>query len=157
MIIAGTGHRPNKLGGYSQAAFTRMLNAAEYGIEQLNPTLIISGMALGWDQALATAGIKLRIPVRAFVPFMGQEHMWPQSSQDEYRFLLSKCLSVNYVCDPGYAAWKMQQRNVAMVNACNTVLALWDGTSGGTANCIAIAQRTKKPILNVYNYWKEQA
>lgn len=46
----------------------------------------------------------------------------------------------------------MQERNVAMVNAGNCGLALWNGSAGGTANCIKYANSRNKQIINV---WKE--
>ena len=52
MIICGTGHRPNKLGGYTQAAQLKLYNVAVEVLEELKPTTVISGMAIGWDQAV---------------------------------------------------------------------------------------------------------
>lgn len=41
-------------------------------------------------------------------------------------------------------------RNGAMVDACDMVLAFWDGYSRGTADTIEKAKRAKKPTLIVY-------
>ena len=151
MIIAGTGHRPNKLGGYDVHTQTRLIALAMSGLRELNPKIVISGMALGWDQALARAALELKIPFHAYVPFIGQENMWPRESQQAYTDLMRKASDL-VICSPGgYSAPKMQIRNQRMVDDCTDILALWDGSSGGTANCIKYARDLKlKPI---YNLW----
>lgn len=55
MIVAGTGHRPNKLGGYGDDVFERLVALARTYLWHMEPWHVISGMALGWDQALAQA------------------------------------------------------------------------------------------------------
>ena len=152
MIIAATGHRPNKLGGYGDAVFDRLTKVAEDYLDKADPDKIITGMALGWDMAWATAGIRLGYPVIAAVPFEGQESMWPKASQEIYFRLLSQCEDVIFVNPPNYAAWKMQTRNEWMVDNATRIAALWDGSKGGTGNCIAYANKQNKPIDNL---WEE--
>lgn len=41
-------------------------------------------------------------------------------------------------------------RNQQIVDACDMVLAFWDGESKGTANTIALARDAKKPTFIVY-------
>lgn len=156
MILAGTGHRPAKLGGYGEHIKKRLIQVAESNVRKLKPDLIISGMAQGWDMALAHAAIACKIPFLAYVPFKDQEYLWPVRSQLEYKDLLTKAKNVVEVCEPGYAPWKMQKRNEAMVNACDEVLALWDGSSGGTGNCIRYAKSKGKLIHNAWSVWINQ-
>lgn len=151
MIICGTGHRPDKLGGYGTAAGVRLVNLAEDWLEENKPDKVISGMALGWDYALAAAAFNLDIPFIAAVPFEGQEWRWPSESQRNFRVLLGVAERVVYVCEPGYAPWKMQKRNEWMVDNSDQVLALWNGSSGGTANCIKYAEKVGKPIINLWS------
>ena len=73
MIIAATGHRPDKLGGYGSIVADRLFHLAYETLEELAPTLVISGMALGWDMAVAEAAFCLDIPFHAYRPFEGQE------------------------------------------------------------------------------------
>lgn len=155
MIIAGTGHRPNKLGGYGQAATFRLYNTAVGVLEDLQPTKVISGMALGWDQALALAALNNEVPYIAAVPFMGQESVWPAQSQEQFRHLIKHAEELVVVCTGAYAGWKMQKRNQWMVDHCDKVIALWDGTAGGTANCVRYANTKGKEIINYYDKWKE--
>lgn len=154
MIICGTGHRPNKLGGYGMAAGVKLFNLAYDWLAENKPDKVISGMALGWDYALAAAAFDLDIPFIAAVPFEGQESMWPKESQDNYKILLRAAEKVVHVCEAGYAPWKMQARNQWMVDNSDTVLALWDGSKGGTGNCVIYANKVGKPIINLWEDYK---
>jgi len=157
LIVAGTGHRPNKLGGYGPKAFERLLALATEVLGELKPTRVISGMALGWDQALAQAAVSLGIPLVAAVPFDGQEAAWPEASQHVYRELLARATEVIVVCPGGYSARSMQRRNEWMVAHSDLLLALWDGTSGGTGNCIRHARRVDRCVLNVWSRFSPSA
>ncbi|HMN10944.1 MAG TPA: SLOG family protein [Bellilinea sp.] len=154
MVIAGTGHRPNKLGGYGPEIRGRLIQLAKAIIHQHRPSLIISGMALGWDMALAQAAISEGIPLIAAVPFRGQESQWPRESQEYYQNILIKARSVVYTSEGVYSPAKMQIRNEWMVNQAEVVWALWDGKiGGGTWNCIQYAHRVGKPVLNYWGSW----
>lgn len=150
MIICGTGHRPDKLGGYSKEVHDKLVLVARDAIKELKPSRVISGMALGWDQALMEAAQRLAYPTTAAIPFKGQERAWPRLSQLKYQELLDGAMDIVYVCEEGYAPWKMQKRNEWMVDNSHLVLALWDGSSGGTLNCIRYADKMGKKILNVW-------
>lgn len=149
-IIAGTGHRLNKLVAHASrselSGFAVMVLTSKF-----KPTRVISGMALGWDMALAEAALGLGIPLVAAVPFKGQESVWPQDAQRRYAALLGLAAEVVYVCKPGYEAWKYQRRNEWMTDRCDVLLALWNGTPGGTANCVRYAQKKGKKIVNVWD------
>lgn len=155
MIICGTGHRPNKLGGYGEAAHSKVLETAYRSLEYLKPSEVISGMALGWDTALAEAALGFKIPLIAAAPFKGQESQWPEKSQKEYQRLLSFADKIVYVTDNGYSPSAMQVRNQWMVDNCDRVLALWNGDqSGGTYNCIKYAKSVRKPSTNAWKCYQ---
>ena len=154
MIIAVTGHRPNKLGGYLDHAKDKLRHVAKEMLCSHNPSLVLTGMALGLDQAVAEACCELWIPFVACVPFEGQESAWPQGSQRRYRGLLAAAKQVVIVSPGGYSADKMQVRNEYMVDNCQYLVALWDGTSGGTGNCVEYAEKVGKPWVNLYDYWR---
>lgn len=167
MIVAGTGHRPDKIivgshNGYHPDVERRLVQFALRCLTRLKPELVVSGMAQGWDQALASAAVWLKIPFDAYVPFEGQENLWPGASQRQYRALIAKARRVVVCSEGGYEPWKMQHRNQAMVAACTTLLALHDGSDGGTANCLRYAKlqldRTGKPVIhNVWSAWERYA
>jgi uncharacterized phage-like protein YoqJ len=151
MIIAGTGHRPDKLGGYSENAHNNLVRLAEHWIARNKPRGVISGMALGWDQALAEASIHAHVPLLAAVPFKGQEMMWPEASRLRYNQIMSMASKIEIVSEGGYAAYKMQIRNEWMVNNSDLLLALWNGSRGGTANCLKYAKSKNREIYNLWN------
>lgn len=153
--LTGTGHRLDKLSeGYTEAGRDRLVSLARWALVKYKPTAVISGMAQGWDQALAEAAMSYGIPFDAAVPFLGQEKQWPRESVERYRNLLSKARTVIVVCNGGYAAWKMQKRNEWMSDHADGLLALWNGSDGGTANCVRYAQ-DKHPAKPIYNVWDE--
>lgn len=154
MIYAVTGHRPEKTGGYNEHAATRRRDLAHNALATHRPNLVYTGMAQGWDMAIAETCCLLNIPFVAAVPFEGQESRWPKETQVHYHSLLAQAERVVYVCEPGYAAWKMQKRNEYMVDNTQRILALWNGSPGGTANCIAYAEKQGKPVINLWQSWQ---
>lgn len=151
LIIAATGHRPNKLGGYTAEVSQRLMKLAFDYLQAMQPTGVISGMALGWDLAFAEAAQVLRIPLHAAVPFNGQEWIWPAQSQIQWKRLIAYASSVTIVSPGGYSAEKMQIRNQWMVDRCDRLCALWDGSAGGTSNCIKYA--ANDPLVQIDNLW----
>ena len=152
MKIAVTGHRPNKLNneydgvGICSTFIRNEIKAVLAKHTQNGQTLeLISGMALGVDMLFAQIAIELNIPLIAAIPFKGQQSMWPKQSQDRFNKILSydKCESV-IVSEGAYTPQKMQIRNQWMVDNCDLLIAVFDGTSGGTANCVNYAKKIGK-------------
>ena len=157
MIVSGTGHRPDKLVSqrslaYSNEVRTRLKELAMAALEKMPVESVVSGMALGWDTGLALAAIELRIPLIAAVPFKGQESRWRDTDIFMYTFILGAAERVEIVCPGSYSAAKMQIRNQWMVDNSDMVLALWDGSEGGTGNCIKYAE-SRIAIKNVWDSW----
>jgi uncharacterized phage-like protein YoqJ len=149
MIIAITGHRPDKLGNEWDGNGTisqKISDKLQELIEEHKPTLMISGMALGVDTIWAKLAIKNGIPLTAAVPFQGQESKWPNRAQVEYLKLIYYA-QVEVICQGFYAAWKMQKRNEWMVDRCDLLIAVWDGSKGGTGNCVEYARKVNKKII----------
>lgn len=155
MIIAATGHRPDKLGGYASATLELLTDLAVVHLELLDPELVISGMAQGWDTAVALAAIELDIPLVTAEPFLGQAQKWPPAAQQQHARILGEARVRYIVCDGLYEPWKFQKRNEWMVDHCDSLLALWNGSSGGTANCIAYAERKQRPWHNLWAEWSK--
>jgi uncharacterized phage-like protein YoqJ len=151
MIVSITGHRPNNknMGGYNlpNPKYIYICQQIDKQLRGLKPDKIISGMALGVDQWAANIAIKLGIPFIAAVPFIGQEKKWPEKSQRAYNSLLRKAADIVVISDSGYTAQKMQIRNKWMVDQCDLLLGVFDGSSGGTANCIEYAKSVNRKIL----------
>lgn len=156
LILMATGHRPPKLGGYSPRVFDGLRSLAYDYLQSLpeKPEACISGMALGWDQAFAHAALNLEIPLWAYIPCPQQERMWPTSSQRDYQSLLSRA-ALTVTCSPRYSPACMQDRNIRMVDDSTHCLALWDGSPGGTGNCIRYLESRNRPFTNLWPQWQK--
>lgn len=94
------------------------------------------------------------------VPFEEQDVKWFEQDRKRWKEQLKQADSIvivdtldEYLID-GYTEGKyypakMQKRNEYMVNESIAVIAVWDGTSGGTANCVKYAQKHGKIIIRV--------
>lgn len=148
MRIAITGHRPNKLWNdydLTSPGMQSIKATLERAIAKFCPTLMISGMALGIDTLWAELAIENRIPLLACTPCWGQERKWPERSQDRFNKIINtQGVELMYTHRGYYNQECMQKRNVYMVDNCDMLLAVWDGTIGGTANCVHYARSVDK-------------
>ena len=119
-------------------------------IDSRKPDIAISGMAIGTDQLFACICIEKGIPIRAYIPFIGQENRWPMRVQKRYKSLLQRCDEKVIVCDSASIA-AYQKRNAAMVAASSRAIAVWDRERGGTKNCIRLLDRDSVPYTVLEN------
>lgn len=167
MIYGFTGHRPPNLGGYSKEAKQKLYNFAhqtvrvhldpEYGYRHGQDNKAIVGMAQGWDMSVASACYTLNVPYIAAVPYPGQELVWPdEDTKTLYRCLLESAEKVVYVSSStgGNATAALHKRNQYIVDNCERLIALWDGTRGGTWNCLQYAATKKREYKNVWSDWR---
>ena len=173
MRICITGYRPSKLPntyGYdlNNTGYKKLSQAiidVLFVIAMFNHNkdfTLISGMALGVDQLYVKTAIKLKqlwaknfnIKITAAIPCRGQELKWPMQSRELYHELLKECNFVKYVHNGLYTPSCMDERNHWMVDNSDVAIAVWDGKSGGTANCIRYAKQKHKNIyyINPNNY-----
>ena len=156
-ILAATGHRPDKLGGYSPQARGRLTDFVTLQVAADPPDRAISGMAQGFDTAFALACLSLGIPLIAAVPFRAQPVPWPFPARNLYESILSRCFSVmilneNPLTD-GHARLAMHLRNKWMVDNSNDIVALWNGSPGGTKSCIEYAEASDRVYGNLWPKW----
>lgn len=155
-----TGHRPNKLHGYdpktegNQKMLWKLRDEIVNHIETYNVETFISGMALGIDMWAARIVLKLKeiypsIKLVAAVPCKNQTNKWAEKSKKEWNYIIEKCNDVHYVSKEEYTAWCMQKRNEWMVDNSDYVIAVWDGSKGGTGNCVKYAQKQIKYITTI--------
>ena len=142
-IFAGTGHRPNKLAGCDpyRDAYRYLINN--------RPDKIITGMAWGFDLAWGAAALELNIPIIAAVPFSDQPNKFDAGSQRIYDRILRRA-QVTVISDEYYPG-VFQHRNIWMVDRCSHLIGYWNGTNGGTNNCIKYAKRKNVPIINLWS------
>lgn len=158
MILGISGHRPAKIGGFSipNPIYSYIKNEAKRILSDLNPSVVISGAALGFDQLIMELCIDLNIDFIAAVPFKGQEAWWPIESREKYFHLLSHAKQVEVVCHGGFAAWKMQVRNQWIVDNSDRMLTCFDGSNGGTKNTVeySISKNKELIYINPLNIYK---
>lgn len=155
--VCFTGHRPNKLGGYNEnnpiakrvkdTLRTVIQNAIDKGY-----THFISGGALGVDQWAAEIVLDLKsrgATLTIAVPHRGYGSNWTPQSKRRYEDIISRADEVIYLSQEEYSPVLMQKRNEWMVDHSDVVIAVWDGTSGGTCNCVRYAKSKKKPIKHI--------
>lgn len=167
MVLAGTGHRPADLltvgkGIYRDPALLarldeRLIDLCMAALRRYTPERVVSGMALGWDMALAETAVREGIPLVAAIPFEGQECRWSADQQARFWRLREAAAEVVVVCEGGFSPAKMQRRNEYMVDSADLVLALWSGKPGGTGNCVRYAESVGARIVNVYSSFARHA
>ncbi|BAV39382.1 hypothetical protein BPT24_264 [Tenacibaculum phage pT24] len=154
-VISGTGHR---LDPYKKPYDKRKaIDVTKSVLEELKPTKVISGMALGFDTHLALASLELGIPLECAMPYKDFGTRWSSNHQKIRDYILGESMKVTIVSDGLYHISKLQIRNEYLVNNCNTLLAFFNGTNGGTKNCIEYAKKVDKEIINIfekYESWK---
>jgi len=152
-IIAGTGHR---IGLLNTIERVKIKNVLKDYILSSNPDMIISGMALGFDQILAEVSIDLDIPLTCAIPFKGQELKWNDCDINFYNNILYKATRTVICSKGGYSVNKLMLRNKWMIDRCTDVVALYDGRLyGGTYNCIKYAKKCDIPIINLWNKYND--
>lgn len=153
--ICTAGHRPNRLGGYDITVARNLMRVARLAIDDLKPSRVVCGMAIGWDMALGLAAVERGIPLVCAVPFEGYSHH-RDSANRTLNTLLSHAVQVQYVNqDAVDFTYAMHKRNEWMVNHSDTVAALWNGDKhSGTWHCIHYAMKQGKPTTNFWAAWQ---
>ncbi len=158
MKVSFTGHRPDKfLGKYDEshpqtvAVKAILMNSISRLIHE-GYVEFISGGALGIDTWAAEAVLELKKAhpaIRLVIarPFPSQDCKWPEESRVRFKRFVDAADRVVDVNQDPYAAWKMQTRNEWLVDNSDLVLAVWDGSAGGTGNCVKYAKRKNKHII----------
>lgn len=136
MIIAVTGHRPEKI----VHDLVAIQEAFRNTFLEADPERILVGMASGIDLIAGIEGIKTCYPVWAIVPWKG--HKPRKADEGDYQFVTHFAQKVIYVNEaedyPG--PWVYQKRNEWMVDNATNLLSYWDGSAGGTGNCVKYAK-----------------
>ena len=92
------------------------------------------------------------IKLTCAIPFEGQHKRWTDAtSLAWYWRLRERADLVVIVNDGGYDRLKMLKRNEWMVANCDLLLACWNGSAGGTGNCVHYAQLHGVRTINLYD------
>ncbi len=151
MIVGVTGHRPEKLGGYENSMVHTLIRLwFQANIRELKPDVGISGMALGADQLFVEACILEGLPFIAALPFRGQSNRWPRESRIKYEGLLDHAMDVVTVSGDDVPYWTaMQLRNEWIVDRCDPMLCIFDGTPGGTKNTMRYIDQLRRDRITL--------
>jgi hypothetical protein len=155
LIISVTGHRPHRLPcGYDIThEFWNDVVESTYDYLYFRRdcvNYVRTGMALGFDQAVARICIDLRIPFRAYVPFPTYYAKWPLPSRTAYHDILRSASKVIYA-HKRYTPKAYKHRNHMLVCGSDRLLHLFDGQpDGGTFHAINCAIEYSVPMVDMW-------
>ena len=160
MVLAFAGHRPEKLpwgmdesdprcGALKIQIAEAVAAAADRGF-----TTFLCGMARGCDFWFAEGVLKQKeahpeLRLEAYLPCPSQPDRWPEQDQKRYEKLLLSCDAVHMV-EPVYSEGCMLRRNRVMIDRCDELLTVWDGSRGGTAAAVRYAQKQGRPVTGLW-------
>lgn len=156
-IVCVTGHRPNKLYGYdlNNSKYKELIKVFKKFLKEKNCKEAFSGMALGVDTAFALAVLELKaegfdIKLHCAIPCLNHSSKWFNKVDiDRYNRILSMADTVVIVTEEEYKPYLMQIRNQYMVDRADIVLSVWDGSNGGTGNCVKYSEKKGKQRYNI--------
>lgn len=151
-VVAFTGHRPDRIGGYDENnpkardVKARLRKAVDYCIAHGKKVFVVGG-AIGVDMwageliaELKKADPSIRLVIAE--PFAGHDAKWKDEHKVRYAALKSVADKVVVVHSGGYDAWKMNKRNEYMIDRASTLVAVFDGDKyGGTYNALSYARK----------------
>lgn len=144
LTAAISGHRPEKIDDMlwvkNKLRETFELNCVSY---------VIQGMAAGVDLAAAKVAYKMGLNYECAIPWQG--HAPRVADKHDYDMAKKFADKITYV-DPAEdypGPWVYQKRNEYMVDNAGLLIAVWDGSPGGTRNCVVYAQKKNMPIFRI--------
>lgn len=155
IVVGVTGHRPHKLRVFNQDLHREMVHLASDALEVFDPlpAKVVSGMAPGWDMAVAHAAINLKIPLTAAVPYWGQENPWKPEVKAYYQKLCRMATEVKIISEGKFSIQAMHARDRWVVDQSVYMLALFSGELGGTAYTLQYADEKEVPYYNLWPAW----
>lgn len=149
MIFGVTGHRDVEQQPGELLAFARLSVAL---MVERGCTEIITGMARGWDLAVARAAYDHGVPYWAAIPFPQQPNKWRDADQVEWAWAVNRAsrrsiignlpLNIHYY-----------KRNEWIVDSCVELWSFWRGSPGGTEHCTLYADRIGRIVRPLWEPW----
>lgn len=154
--VSFTGYRPEKLPFPigDNPLFLDLKKRLKDQIEKLvndGADCFYSGMARGVDIICAEIVLELKekyphIVLNALIPCRTQTDGWKDDEKLTYEKIISQCLKKIYIKDK-YTKGCMMERNRALVECCDILVAVFDGQKGGTANTVRYAEKRGRKII----------
>jgi len=158
--VCFTGHRPQTLKflwneecEMCKNLKMQIKNTITELIEKENAIHFISGMALGVDMICAEIVLELKktypqITLECAIPCETQAAKWTEKYRDRY-FNTIIASDKETLLQTHYTADCMMKRNKYMVDKSDIVVAVWNGSKGGTANTVNYAKQSGKTIKQI--------
>ena len=154
-----TGHREEKLGENWNEYSNECIELKERIAEAVSDVYasgvqyFICGMAEGCDLYFAEAVLELKqnhpdIRLEAAIPYAGQAKRWRASLIRRYENILRLC-DVKTVLQEHYSSDCMMRRNCYMVDNSSVLIAVYNGSPGGTRNTLLYAMRSGLEIIEI--------
>jgi uncharacterized phage-like protein YoqJ len=156
---AFTGHREKKLApDWREAspagqALKRQIADAVENVYASNIPHFICGMANGCDLYFAEAVLALKaehpeVTLEAAIPYAGQAEGWPVRLRRRYNAVLAQC-DKRTVLQQHYTRDCMMRRNRYMVDSAAVLIAVYNGSPGGTRRTMLYAMRRGLEIIEI--------
>ena len=161
MICAFTGHRPERLPwGLNEddarcAALKTLLRRTVREVYDRGFHTFLCGMARGCDQYFAEAVLAARADgaqdaqLCSLVPCPSQPDGWDEASVARYWALLAACDQLE-VLEDHYSPGCMLRRNREMLRRAQLLISVFDGTPGGTAATVRLAEELGITVLPLW-------
>lgn len=148
--VCFTGHRPEKIYRDEKYIQKDIEKEIHRSIEE-GYYVFISGMARGVDILAAEAVLKIRknnpkIKLICACPYIGFERTWSYNWQFRYNKIIANANLIKYISQ-SYGSFCFQKRNEWMVDHSSKVIAVFNGSNGGTKNTIEYAKRKNISIV----------
>ena len=152
MIFGVTGHRdveqePGELHRFARLSVARMVCDGA--------STVITGMARGWDLAVAQACVDLRVPFWAAVPFWRQAEHWKAVDKALWHALIVKCqhCEVGSTLAINESYWN---RNRWIVDQSEQLWSFYDGrVPSGNRHCTLYAEQAGRKVVPLWQDWLE--
>lgn len=155
--VSFTGHRPEKMPffGEDDPLFAELKKRLRDQIELLvhdGAGEFCTGMARGVDMWAAEIVLELKsdypaLRLIAVIPCPEQADRWGRDEKARYQSILKQC-DQTITTSPSYTKGCMLKRNKALVDMCDVLVAVFDGTRGGTMQTVNYAKsKGRKTIV----------
>ena len=147
-----TGHRPDKIGKDENLVKEKLRNEIKRSAEEGYLTFI-TGMAMGVDMWAAEIVIEEKknypeIKLICASPYPGFERNRCLADRMKYNWVLSNADYVINISEK-YTRFCFQIRNMWMVDRSDKVIAVYNGSRGGTHNTVKYAEKKNINIVNI--------
>ena len=159
LTCAFTGHRPSKLSYLRNAdhpdycRLSDMLRATCLELYGEGFTRFLSGMALGVDMLAAEVVLKVReehpeVSLACVLPCRDQANRWQEADRLRYQDILRQADEV--VClQESYSRFAMLARDRYLVKHSECLLAVFNGSPGGTKYTVDCALRAGRRVVRI--------